>query len=163
MINPQWLELLMSRTIFYGPKDVRAIEVRLYVNTESRSKLLGGVGYAASLCPQLRRSRGGGAYWFGLVRPSVCPLCFYVLVKLENGFCWELEILFMAWAQKKKKKKKNKRTRIFSIGPSMAELCHFVDSTITAIENVNMMSIEALELRFLYLAYSLGLVCRRPE
>ena len=30
MINPQWLELPMSRTIFYGPKDVRAIEVRLY-------------------------------------------------------------------------------------------------------------------------------------
>ena len=30
MINPQWLELLMSRTIFYGPKDVRATEVRLY-------------------------------------------------------------------------------------------------------------------------------------
>ena len=25
MINPQWLELPMSRTIFYGPKDVRAI------------------------------------------------------------------------------------------------------------------------------------------
>ena len=31
MINPQWLELPMSRTIFYGPKDVRAIEVRLYL------------------------------------------------------------------------------------------------------------------------------------
>ena len=31
MINPQWLELPMSRTIFYGPKDVRAIEVRLYI------------------------------------------------------------------------------------------------------------------------------------
>ena len=30
MINPHWLELPMSRTIFYGPKDVRAIEVRLY-------------------------------------------------------------------------------------------------------------------------------------
>ena len=29
MINPQWLELLMSRTNFHGPKDVRAIEVRL--------------------------------------------------------------------------------------------------------------------------------------
>ena len=29
MINPQWLELPMSRSIFYGPKDVRAIEVRL--------------------------------------------------------------------------------------------------------------------------------------
>ena len=33
MINPQWLEVPMSRTIFYGPKDVRAIEVRLYVKT----------------------------------------------------------------------------------------------------------------------------------
>ena len=30
MINPQWLELPMSRTMFYGLKDVRAIEVRLY-------------------------------------------------------------------------------------------------------------------------------------
>ena len=30
MIIPQWLELPMSRTIFQGPKDVRAIEVRLY-------------------------------------------------------------------------------------------------------------------------------------
>ena len=33
MINPQWLELPMSRTIFYGPEDVRAIEVRLYLDT----------------------------------------------------------------------------------------------------------------------------------
>ena len=32
MINPQWLELPMSRTNFHGPKDVRAIEVRLYLN-----------------------------------------------------------------------------------------------------------------------------------
>ena len=30
MINPQWLELPMSRTNFHGPRDVRAIEVRLY-------------------------------------------------------------------------------------------------------------------------------------
>ena len=29
MINRQWLELLMSRTIFHGSKDVRAIEVWL--------------------------------------------------------------------------------------------------------------------------------------
>ena len=29
MINPQWLELPMSRTNFHGPKDVRATEVRL--------------------------------------------------------------------------------------------------------------------------------------
>ena len=31
MINPQWLELPMSRTNFHGSKDVRAIEVRLYM------------------------------------------------------------------------------------------------------------------------------------
>ena len=30
MINPQWFKLPMPQTIFYGPKDVRAIEVRLY-------------------------------------------------------------------------------------------------------------------------------------
>ena len=30
MINRQWLKLPMSRTNFHGPKDVRAIEVRLY-------------------------------------------------------------------------------------------------------------------------------------
>ena len=30
MISPQWLELPMPRTNFHGPKDVRAIEVRLY-------------------------------------------------------------------------------------------------------------------------------------
>ena len=29
MIYPQWLELLMSRTNFHGPNNVRAIEVRL--------------------------------------------------------------------------------------------------------------------------------------
>ena len=31
MINPQWLEIPISRTNFHGPKDVRAIEVRLYI------------------------------------------------------------------------------------------------------------------------------------
>ena len=31
MNNPQWLELPISRTKFYGPKDVRAIKVRLYI------------------------------------------------------------------------------------------------------------------------------------
>ena len=36
MINPQWLELPMSRTNFHGPKDVRAIEVRLYMNTSDK-------------------------------------------------------------------------------------------------------------------------------
>ena len=40
MINPQWLELPMSRTIFYGPKDVRAIEVRLYIHKRGTRSLL---------------------------------------------------------------------------------------------------------------------------
>ena len=30
MINLHWFELPMALTIFHGPKDVRAIEVRLY-------------------------------------------------------------------------------------------------------------------------------------
>ena len=29
MINPQWLELPISRTKFHGPKDVRVTEIRL--------------------------------------------------------------------------------------------------------------------------------------
>ena len=32
MINPQWLEQPIYRTIFHGPKAVRAIEVRLYIH-----------------------------------------------------------------------------------------------------------------------------------
>ena len=31
MINPQWLKLPMSRTHLHNPKDVRLIEVRLYI------------------------------------------------------------------------------------------------------------------------------------
>ena len=31
MVKPQWLGLLMSRTNFHGPKDVRAIEVRHFL------------------------------------------------------------------------------------------------------------------------------------
>ena len=41
MINPQWLELPLSRINFHGPKDVRAIEVLLYIiltNPCSRSR-----------------------------------------------------------------------------------------------------------------------------
>ena len=36
MINFQWLELSVSRTNVHGRKDVRAIEVRLYLNTDSK-------------------------------------------------------------------------------------------------------------------------------
>ena len=32
MVNPQSLELTMSRTKFQGAKDVQAIEVRLYTS-----------------------------------------------------------------------------------------------------------------------------------
>ena len=31
MINPQWLELPMSRTNLHGRKEIRDIEVRLYI------------------------------------------------------------------------------------------------------------------------------------
>ena len=37
MINPHWLELPLSRTNFYGPKGVRATEVRLYMQVSSLS------------------------------------------------------------------------------------------------------------------------------
>ena len=30
MINPHWLQLLMSQINFHGPNDIRAIEVLLY-------------------------------------------------------------------------------------------------------------------------------------
>ena len=43
IINPQWLELPMSRTISYGPKDVRAIEVRLHIQTCARGGLNAGL------------------------------------------------------------------------------------------------------------------------
>ena len=42
-LAPQWLELPMSRTIFYGPKDVRAIEVRLYSSSLQLVLVLFGV------------------------------------------------------------------------------------------------------------------------
>ena len=37
MINPQWLELPLSKTHFHGPKDVRAIEVLLHGNKISQT------------------------------------------------------------------------------------------------------------------------------
>ena len=41
MINPQGLELPMSRINFYGPNDVRATEVLLYMqNTNMHCKAL---------------------------------------------------------------------------------------------------------------------------
>ena len=36
MINLHWLELPMARTLFHGPKGVRAIEVRLYCGKEEK-------------------------------------------------------------------------------------------------------------------------------
>ena len=38
IINLQWLELPMSRTNFYGPKDDRAIEIRLYTKNFTTKK-----------------------------------------------------------------------------------------------------------------------------
>ena len=36
MINPQWLELPISRTNLHGPIDVRAIKIRLYIIHERK-------------------------------------------------------------------------------------------------------------------------------
>ena len=36
MINPQWLELLISGTNFHGSKDVRVIETLLYVHIRQK-------------------------------------------------------------------------------------------------------------------------------
>ena len=48
MINHQWLELPMSQRNFHGPKDVRAIEVRLYFLKQLEvikwSSMVGGYG-----------------------------------------------------------------------------------------------------------------------
>ena len=35
MINHQWLELPISRTIFRGPKDFRAIDVQMYAGDDN--------------------------------------------------------------------------------------------------------------------------------
>ena len=40
MINPQWLELPMSRTKLHGPKRVRAIEVGQYLYTYQVDKVM---------------------------------------------------------------------------------------------------------------------------
>ena len=42
MINLHWLELPMSRTNFHGPKEVRAIEVRLYQQFLFENRALSG-------------------------------------------------------------------------------------------------------------------------
>ena len=49
MINPPWLELPMSWTNFHGPKDVRAIEVRLYVPVKILIRLHERAGRSESL------------------------------------------------------------------------------------------------------------------
>ena len=46
MINPQWLELPISITNSHGPKDVRAIEVRLYFVVSKQSENMVYISYA---------------------------------------------------------------------------------------------------------------------
>ena len=62
---------------------------------------------------------------------GLCPffdftnIALLLVVKLENGLSYELEILYVASVQK------NKQTHIFfSVGPFMAKLCPLFDSTI---------------------------------
>ena len=58
IINSQWLEPPMSRTTFYGPKDVRAIEVRLYFKEDRKiiHKSLFAAWPGAMINPHFTRS-----------------------------------------------------------------------------------------------------------
>ena len=57
MINPQWFELPMSRTNFHGPKDVRAIDVRLYLNLGVKLHIHSvKCGCSINCFPQFRKS-----------------------------------------------------------------------------------------------------------
>ena len=68
MINPQWLELPMSRTNVHGPKDVRAIEVRLVITCWEKA-----ANYACHLLFYF--FLGGG----GLVFCCCCCFFFFFL------------------------------------------------------------------------------------
>ena len=100
MINPQWLELPMSRTNFHGPKDVRAIEVRLFM-----------VNFSFWL-ENVYHSR---VLQFLLAKSKLNLNCFTVLLSIRR--CFTRNVLFRistvyVWnsthfTKKKKKKKKN--------------------------------------------------------
>ena len=58
MINPQWFELPLSRTNFYGPKDVRAIEVRLFTANKEDDYNASIVTRKHVTCKQNRKQSG---------------------------------------------------------------------------------------------------------
>ena len=60
IINTQWLESSMSRIIFYGPKDVRAFEVRLYL-----SGTVCILDQLRRINTRVRGGGGGGGGWGG--------------------------------------------------------------------------------------------------
>ena len=51
-INPHWLELPLSRTNFHGPKGVRAIEVRLYLDDMSIMSIIQHYRDSMLSCPR---------------------------------------------------------------------------------------------------------------
>ena len=117
--------------------------------------------YFWSLCPQLRRSWGGWAYWFGPDRGCVCAsvTLAYGQEQLEIG-SWNLICGLIM---------KYKWTRIFSF-PSDLSLQSYVpfstvfDFPIVSLWNfVNKISREPFELGSSYSAHRLCPWCRRPD
>ena len=57
MINPQWLELTISRTMFYGPEDVWVIKVRLFVGYCNCAANHHAVGHSNKQTQQILKRR----------------------------------------------------------------------------------------------------------
>ena len=72
MINPQWLELPISRTNLNGPKDVRGIEVRLYTQRSSTST-------SASAQSDM------GFFFLAVYRCIVYLRIYWRIIKLPSG------------------------------------------------------------------------------
>ena len=70
MNNPQWLELPMSQTNFHGPKDVRAIEVRLYYSIQTYRQWTISVKYFVAAVIRLHMLHHRVTDIFGTMNPS---------------------------------------------------------------------------------------------
>ena len=73
---------------------------------------------------------------FHEILTGLCPffdftnIALLLVVKLENGLSWELEILYVASVQKT-----SEYVFFFSVSPCMAKLCPFFDSAVKIFVN----------------------------
>ena len=103
MINLQWLELPMSRMSFHGPKDVRVIEVRLYMNL-----ILTGLSFLDTLSIYCIKAalRSIESHWVLFISLRISVKClkisiwnkqqsFKYIVGPEVGIFYKYESLFV--------------------------------------------------------------------